>query len=196
LDIERGLTGEPLPQPWQSDTSLGDWFYNVKDVYKTAGEIADTLVDIVSKNGNLLLNLPQKPDGTIDDETHYTLKKLGVWLKNNGEGIFGSRPYSVYREGKTELASGAFMEEKVDWQSTDYRFTRKDNAIYAYMMRTGSEDHAVIYSLGRLYENEIKSVDVSGRPTVFEQKDGALLVRIPSGLDTGMPACIKIMVDK
>ena len=196
LDIERGLTMESLPQPWQSDTSLGDWFYSVKDVYKTADEIADTLVDIVSKNGNLLLNVPQKPDGTIDDETRYTLKKLGVWLKNNSEGIFGSRPYSIHREGKTELVSGSFKEGKAAWQSIDYRFTRKDNAVYAYMMRTGSEENAVIYSLGRLYENEIISVDVSGRPTVFEQKDGALLVRIPGGLDKGMPICIKAMVDK
>jgi len=64
------------------------------------------------------------------------------------------------------------------------------------MMRTGGDEKAVIYSLGRLYENEIKSVDVSDRPTVFEQKDGALLVRIPSGLDKGMPICIKAMVDK
>jgi alpha-L-fucosidase len=196
LDIERGLSAEPLPQPWQSDTSLGDWFYSVKNVYKTADEIADTLVDIVSKNGNLLLNVPQKSDGTIDDETRYTLKKLGSWLKNNGEGIFGSRPYSIYREGKTELASGSFKEGKAAWQSTDYRFTRKDNAIYAYMMRTGGDKKAVIYSLGRLCENEIKSVDVSGHPTVFEQKDAALLVRIPGGLDKGMPTCIKAIVDK
>ena len=191
LDIERGLSAEPLPQPWQDDTSLGDWFYNVKDVYKTADQVADTLVDIVSKNGNLLMNVTQKPDGTIDDETRYTLKKVGAWLKYNGEGIFGSRPNAKYREGKMELAGGPFKEEKAVWQSTDYRFTRKGDAVFAYMMRTGGAEKAVIQSLGRLYEKEIKSVEVSGCPAEFEQKDGVLLVRLPGGLDTGMPACIK-----
>jgi len=112
LDIERSLAAEPLSEPWQDDTSLGDWFYNVKDVYKTADEVIDTLVDIVSKNGNLMMNVTQKPDGTIDDETRYTLKKVGAWLKTNGEGIFGSRPNVRYREGKTELAGGPFKEEK------------------------------------------------------------------------------------
>jgi alpha-L-fucosidase len=191
LDIERGLSAEPLAQPWQDDTSLGDWFYNVKDIYKTADEVADTLVDIVSKNGNLLMNVPQKPDGTLDDETLYTLKKIGGWLKNNSDGIFGSRPNLKYKEGETVLEGGPFKEKKTVWQQTDYRFTKKSDAVYAYMMRAGTEDQAVIRGLGRLYEKEIKSVGVSGQPTEFEQKDGALLVRLPAGLDRTMPVCIK-----
>ena len=194
LDIERGLSAEPLPQPWQDDTSLGDWFYSVKEVYKTADQVADTLVDIVSKNGNLLMNVPQRPDGTLDEETLYTLKKIGAWLKLNGEGIFGSRPNAKYREGKTELAGGSFREKKAVWQSTDFRFTRKGNVVYAYMMRPESEESAVIHGLGRLSEKEVKSVEVSGRPAEFEQKDGALMVRLPAGLDKGMPACIKATV--
>lgn len=191
LDIERGLSAEPLPTPWQDDTSLGDWFYNVRDVYKTASEVADTLVDIVSKNGNLLMNVTQKPDGSIDDETRHTLKTLGAWMKRNGEGIFGSRPNGKCREGKTELSGGSFKEEKANWQPSDFRFTRKADAVYAYMMRTGGEARAAIVSLGRLYEGEIKSVEVSGIRAEFEQKDGALLIRLPSNLDKGMPVCIK-----
>ena len=194
LDIERGLSAEPLPQPWQDDTSLGDWFYSVKDVYKTADQIADILVDIVAKNGNLLMNVPQRPDGTLDEETLFTLKKIGAWLKLNGEGIFGSRPNTKYREGKTQLTGGPFQEKKAVWQSADYHFTRKGNAVYAYMMRPGDEEKAVIYNLGRLSEKDIKSVEVSGRSTEFEQKDGALLIRLPAGLDKGMPACIKATV--
>jgi alpha-L-fucosidase len=194
LDIERGLSDKPLLEPWQDDTSLGDWFYNVRDIYKTADEVADTLVDIVAKNGNLLLNVPQKPDGTLDEETLYTLKRIGAWLKDNSEGIYGSRPSAKYREGKTELEGGPFKEKKTVWQPTDYRFTRKSNAVYAFMMRPGSEDKAVIHSLGRLNEKEIKSVAVSGRPAEFEQKDGALLVRLPAGLDKSIPVCIKAVL--
>ena len=151
-------------------------------------------MDIVAKNGNLLLNVPQKPDGTLDEETLYTLKKIGAWLKANGEGIYGSRPNSRYREGKTELEGGPFKEKKTVWQPTDYRFTRKSNSVYAFKMRPGCEENAVIHSLGRLNEKEIKSVEVYGRPTEFEQKDGALLVRLPAGLDKGMPVCIKATV--
>jgi len=65
-------------------------------------------VDIVAKNGNLLLNVPQKPDGTLDEETLFTLKRIGAWLKDNGEGIYGSRPNAKYREGATELEGGPF----------------------------------------------------------------------------------------
>jgi alpha-L-fucosidase len=194
LDFERGLSAEPLELPWQDDTSLGDWFYNVKDIYKTADEVIDTLIDIVAKNGNLLLNIPQKPDGTLDEETIYTLKKIGAWLKINGDGIYGSRPNSKYKEGKTELEGGFFKEKKAVWQSTDYRFTRKGNAVYAFLMRPGNEEQAFVQTLGRLMEKEIKAVEVCGRPTEFEQKDGALLVRLPIGLDKDMPACIKATV--
>jgi alpha-L-fucosidase len=191
LDIERGLCADSSAKPWQDDTSLGDWFYNLKDVYKTADQVADTLVDVVAKNGCLLMNVTQRPDGTIDDEAVYTLKKLGSWLKANGEGIYGSRPYRVHREGKTELASGAFKEEKATWQPSDFRFTVKQGAVYAFMMRTGASEQAVIQALGRLCEKEVVSVQVSGRPAEFVQKDGALLVKLPGGLDTAMPACIK-----
>ncbi len=191
LDIERGLSADPLPEPWQDDTSLGDWFYNVRDVYKTASDVADTLVDIVSKNGNLLMNVAQKPDGTIDEETRYTLKQVGAWLKENGEGIYGTRPYIKHKEGKTELSGGAFKEDSADWQPTDFRFTQKQGAIYAFMMRTGKSDKAFIQTLGRNTQEEVKSVWVSGCPAEFEQKEGALLVKLPAGLNESMPVCIK-----
>ncbi|MBP7401901.1 MAG: alpha-L-fucosidase [Clostridia bacterium] len=195
LDIERGLSPDPLPEPWQDDTSLGDWFYNVRDVYKTAEEVADTLVDIVSKNGNLLMNVTQRPDGTIDDEARYTLKRLGKWLRENGDGIYGSRPNAFHREGKTELAGGPFQEGKATWLPTDFRFTRKPGAVHAYMMRPGSGEKAVIHHLGRLDGEIAGSVSVSGRPTDFEQRDGALVVRLPDGIDRSMPVCIRIGID-
>ncbi len=191
MDIERGLSAEPLPRPWQDDTSIGDWFYNVRDVYKTADDVADTLVDIVSKNGNLLLNVTQKPDGTIDDEARHTLNRLAGWMEANGEGIHGTRPYRQHKEGKTELAGGSFQEGKAAWLPSDYRFTRKGDAVYAFQMRPGQADRAVIETLGRLYEREVTKVTVSGRPAAFTQKDGALLAELPAGLDRAMPVCLK-----
>ena len=192
LDIERGLSADPLPEPWQDDTSLGDWYYNVRDVYKTASDVADTLVDIVSKNGNLLMNVTQKPDGTIDDETRFTLKRVGAWIKANGDGIYGTRPYITHKEGKTELAGGAFKEERAEWLPSDYRFTQKDDAVYAFMMRTGGQDKAVVQALGRNVEKEIVSVEVSGVSAEYIQKDGALIAELPNVLPNDMPVCIKI----
>jgi alpha-L-fucosidase len=191
LDIERGLADGPLPEPWQDDTSLGDWFYNVRDIYKTVHVVADTLVDVVAKNGSLLMNVTQRPDGTIDDETRYTLTRLGDWMAANSAGIYGSRPYRVYKEGKTELTGGAFREDTAAWHSTDFRFTQGANAVYAYQMRAQYTGRAVIHALGRLYEREIRSVEVSGRPAEFVQKEGALLVQLPQGTDPTLPACIK-----
>lgn len=191
LDIERGLSPEPLKKPWQDDTSIGDWFYNVRDIYKTADQIADTLVDIVSKNGNLLMNVTQKPDGTIDDEARYTLMRLGTWLRDNGNGIYGTRPYKTHKEGKTELAGGAFQEGRAEWLPSDFRFTQRGNAIFAFMMRTGGADGAAVQALGRNTEKQIASVEVSGRPAEFAQKDGALLVKLPPGIAADMPVCIK-----
>ena len=97
LDIERGQRDDIDELPWQTDTSVGDWFYNVRDVYKTPGQVLETLVDIVSKNGNLLLNIPQRPDGTLDDECRFLLRRMAAWMPANGEGIFGTRPWQVLR---------------------------------------------------------------------------------------------------
>ena len=192
LDIERGIAETALEYPWQDDTSMGDWFYNVKDVYKTAENVVDTLVDIVSKNGNLLMNVTQKPDGTIDEESRYALRKIGAWIKDNSEGIYYTRPYRVAIEGKTSLASGAFKEGAAEWTSEDFRFTKKDNTVYAFQMRTNIDKKAVIKNLGKLYEKEIAAVSVYGADVQFTQKDGALLVDMPKNLHEGMPVCIKI----
>ena len=194
LDIERGIHNEISADPWQDDTSMGDWFYNVKDVYKTAEDVIDTLVDIVSKNGNLLMNVTQKPDGTIDDETRYALEKIGQWLKLNGEGIYETRPYSKMGEGKSALEGGAFKEGKTAWQPTDFRFTKKDKTVYAFQMRSdGNNIKAEIKSLGRIYVDEIKAVSVLGNSKVdFIQKDGFLQVKMPENKYKTMPMCIKI----
>jgi len=195
LDVERGIRAEIEPKPWQNDTSVGDWFYNVKDVYKTPEEIIATLIDCVSNNGNLLLNVPQLPGGGIDEECGYILEQIEKWMAVNNEGVFYTRPYRVAGEGKTKLKAGTFMEGSAEWKPHDFRFSQKDNVIYAFRMANNGEG-AAISNFGRLYEKEIVRVDVLGYgERKFEQRDGALLVDMPTQVTMkSFPACIKVII--
>jgi alpha-L-fucosidase len=191
LDVERGVADAAAERPWQDDTSLGDWFYNVRDVYKSHRDIADTLVDVVSKNGNLLMNVTQRPDGTLDDETVHTLKLFGAWMKDNADGIYDTRPYVKTSEGRTRLSCGPFQEAAATWTDTDYRFTQNGKTVYAFRMRSG-KNQARIISLGRIYAGEASSVTVYNRPVGFSQQDGCLLVDMPENRHPDMPACIAV----
>lgn len=180
LDIERGQAAEIAELPWQTDTSVGDWFYNVKDVYKTAQHVLDMLVDIVSKNGNLLLNIPQRPDGTLDDECSYLLRQMATWMDGQREGIFASRPWRQAGEGPTNAASGAFQENAVAWTEEDFRFTCKDDTIYAYQMRWPEERQTVIHSLAATTAEPVKSVRLLGHgPVQFTQQTDGLHITLP-----------------
>lgn len=180
LDIERGQQETIADQPWQTDTSVGDWFYNVRDVYKTPGQVLETLVDIVSKNGNLLLNIPQRPDGTIDDECDYLLRQMAVWMQANGEGIFGSRPWTVAGEGGSAAVAGAFKEAAVEWSAEDFRFTRKGETVYAYQMRWPSNGVATIHTLASGASGQVAAVQLLGHGQVaFEQTEQALQITLP-----------------
>lgn len=180
LDIERGQLEDIAEYPWQTDTSVGDWFYNVRDVYKTTGQVLETLVDIVSKNGNMVLNIPQRPDGTIDEECEFLLKQMAAWMAVNGEGIFGSRPWNVAGEGLSSAAAGAFKESAVDWSPEDFRFTRKGETLYAYQMRWPSNGRAVIRSLASGQTRQVSRVRLLGFGDVaFEQTADGLQISLP-----------------
>ena len=98
-DIERGVADGIRPEPWQTDTSIGDWYYRTGQKYMTAGEVVRMLADIVSKNGNLLLNVVQTPEGDLEPDVLAILDGIGAWIAVNGEGIYGTRPWKVYGEG-------------------------------------------------------------------------------------------------
>ena len=188
LDIERGQREDIAELPWQTDTSVGDWFYNVRDVYKTPGQVLETLVDIVSKNGNLVLNIPQRPDGTLDDECNFLLRQMAVWMKANGEGLFGSRPWDVCGEGASAAESGAFKEAAVDWSPQDFRFTRKGDTVYAYQMRWPESQRALIHSFASGTSRPVRHVRLLGNgPVQFEQTPEGLLVSLPSVAPTDGP---------
>ena len=93
------------------------------------------------------MNVPQKPDGTIDDECTYTLEEMAKWIKVCKEGVFGTRPFRAAGEGYSKVHIEGFKEDAVDWTSSDFRFTTKGNTLYAFQMRWPEDNRAVIKSL-------------------------------------------------
>ncbi|MDI4647066.1 alpha-L-fucosidase [Cohnella hashimotonis] len=178
LDIERSQESDIKPEPWQTDTCVGGWFYDVRAVYKTPAHVIEILVDIISKNGNLLLNIPQKPDGTLDDECTYLLREMAAWRSINEEAVYGTRPFRVFGEGPSSVVIDHFKEDAVDWTPADFRFTRRGNMLYAFQMRWPADGIAMIRTLTEA--DRVKSVKLLGAGEVpFEQPDGALIVRLP-----------------
>ena len=194
LDIERSQSPDIKPEPWQTDTCLGHWFYDVRAVYKKPGHVIEILVDIISKNGNLLLNIPQKPDGTIDDECKYTLKEMAKWIKICGEGVYGTRPFRIAGEGQSKVIIEGFREDAVEWNSSDFRFTTKGKTLYAFQMRWPEDNRAVIKSLTPA--EKVKNVRLLGVGDVpFEQPYGTLVVKLPDKKPTEYVNCIAIEME-
>ena len=100
-DFERGRSNRVEKYPWQTDTCIGEWHYHRGIGYRSVKEVVTELVDIVSKNGNLLLNIPVRGDGTIDDQEMKFLEGMTQWMDVNGEGIFSTRPFTIYGEAKS-----------------------------------------------------------------------------------------------
>ncbi|MDD9267145.1 alpha-L-fucosidase [Paenibacillus sp. GCM10023248] len=194
LDIERSQEPEIKPEAWQTDTCVGEWFYNVKTVYKKPEHVIEILVDIVSKNGNLLLNIPQRPDGTIDDECKHILREMADWIRICGEGIYGTRPFRVSGEGLSQVVIDHFTENAVNWSRDDYRFTQKGNILYAFQMRWPEDHIAVIRTLTAA--DKVKSVRLLGMGEVpFEQPYGALIVSLPACRPSKFVNCLAIELE-
>jgi len=200
-DFERGLNGEIMPHVWQSETCIGGWHYD-RSLYDQPGEfggylhprdVIRWLIDTVSKNGVFVLNIPGKPDGTIDSKEIAVLDKITAWMSVNSEAIYETRPWKIFGEGPNRVASGAFHGNSVaSLGSEDVRFTRtKDNrVIYALLLGHPSQETTVealglssIHSPGRIGKVEILGVQ---SPATWRQTERGLSVKIPE-LISGIP---------
>ena len=180
LDIEKSQLPGIMPAPWHTDTCIGNWFYDVRDPYKHPDQIVEMLADIISKNGVMLLNVLQRPDGSIDEEADWILAKLGEWIAVCGEAVYGTRPWRVFGEGDTRVKIEGFREDKTDWNRNDFRFTQKDGTVYAFCMGARGGETLTLRSFA---DQEIHTVELLGTgPVPFRKELGVLLVSLPEKL--------------
>ena len=191
-DIERGTSNGIEPRPFQTDTCLGDWHYSRslydRNGYKSAKTVIRMLADIVSKNGNLLLSVPVRGDGTIDEKEEKIVKDIAAWMDVNKESIFGTRPWKVFGEGPASAGAPihdqGFNEGKGrPFSAQDFRFTTKGNVLYA--IELGWPTNGVsISSLGKsakLLDQPIKKIQLLGsnEKIQWQQAGDALLISQP-----------------
>jgi alpha-L-fucosidase len=204
-DIERGAANKIETNPWETDTCIGNWHYDRslydKNRYKTAKTVIQMLCDIVSKNGNLLLNIPVRGDGTIDDKEVTVLEGIAAWMDVNKECIFGTRPWKIFGEGPASagaaLSAQGFNEGKgKPFTADDFRFTTKGDALYA--IELGAPTNGVsIKSLGKsakLLDQPIKKIELLGSDEKMEwqQNDAALVISQPKNKTDSIANVFKI----
>jgi len=191
-DLERGVQGDINPFPWQTDTSIGDWYYRTGQRYKSGKEVVQMLIDIVSKNGNLLINVVQTPEGDLEPDVLKIVEDIASWMPFNGDGIYGTRPWKIYGEGpstvKENQKKGQFagLTDTRAYQATDIRFTIKGKNLYAFCMELPDGD-IMIKSLGKnstVNDKAIANVKLLGskQKLNWKQQDDALIITKPAGI--------------
>jgi alpha-L-fucosidase len=192
-DIERGQSNAIEPLPWQTDTCIGSWHYDRRIYdnkgYKSAQTVVHTLIDVVSKNGNLLLSVPVRGNGTIDEQERAIVEEIGRWMAVNGEGIYDTRPWSVFGEGPVmetaaPISAQGFNEGKnKPFTSADVRFTVKGDAVYAFVMGWPADGKVSIKAMRAGSSHLGKSISRveqvgRGEPLSFQQTGEALQVTL------------------
>ena len=197
-DVERGGKNDIEPYPWQTDTCLGNWFYGEQyareDRYKTPAKVIHTLCDVVSKNGNLMLSVPLRGDGMIDDKEERILERIAAWMDRNGEAIYASRPWRVYGEGPTGAdAHGDFSEggPASPYGARDVRYVGKGGNVHALVLGWPDDGVARMTLLGAANpagRGEVRRVTLAGdsTPLPFVRNGAALEVSLPEARRDGI----------
>ncbi|AWV98380.1 alpha-L-fucosidase [Arcticibacterium luteifluviistationis] len=188
FDMERSKSAKIRDFFWQTDTSIGknSWGYVSNWESKETNTLIDDLVDIVSKNGSMLLNVGPKSDGTIPYDQQKVLLEMGDWLKVNGEAIYGSRPFSIYGEGPTKIVEGHLSEgNNKDLGSEDIRYTMQGEQLYAFLMEWPKSNEILIKTLAKgnpNYTAKINTITMMGSDETikFKQTKAGLKVILPS----------------
>ncbi len=204
VEVERGKFSEPKPFYWQTDTAIAwnSWCHVSTLEYKNAREIVLNLIDIVSKNGNLLLNVGPKANGEIPKEDKEILNSIGQWMSVNGEGIYNSKPWRIHKEGGTTEKEGAFSEETPEYTKEDKRFTTANGYIYVHILNYTKGDEVLIKSLKNTQKHDdsfySKLVDVKvlgyDKEIQWIKHETGLKIT-PFDLDTDMPICVRVEME-
>lgn len=198
FDVERGALQDISPVPWQTCTAIGknSWGYTKTNKFKSVSHIVCDMIDIVSKNGMMLLNVGPKADGTITKEETAVLKGIGSWMKINGEGIYDTIPWKKFGEGKVNVKAGFFQDNKnKGYTEKDFRFTYKNGVIYAFQMKPAKGTAVKIEAFRRMNEDLlVKSVQLLGsdRELVFERNKKHMVIQLPHEVQNDLPLCFKI----
>ena len=200
-DIERGQFSDMQRIFWQNDTSVAknSWCYTDGNDYKTAQSIICDLVDVVSKNGALLLNVGPRADGTIPDEDAALLRAVGKWLSVNGDAIYDTHPWRVSGEGPTEVPEGMFSDtNRSEYTSEDIRYTMRGQYIYATVLKWPEDGIVRLKEMGhasKRFRSDIEETEILGygvSPKV-ERRD-ALEITAKLELIDDMPVVIRFKV--
>ena len=194
FDMERGAAADIQPDFWQTCTSVSrnSWGYITNHVYKDTGEIVDELVDIVSKNGTMLLNIGPRADGTIPEREQQMLREIGAWLKINGEAIYGTRPWMKFGEGPTQTAAGSFSDkEKPPFTAEDFRFTTKGKTLYAVALAWPDNGKLVVKSLGGKNPKRVELLGYKSK-LQWERTSDGLMVSLPQNAPSKYAVTLKI----
>jgi len=202
-DVERGAPDKLQPLPWQKCTCIGDWHYNrgryTNNYYVSAKEVILMLIDVVSKNGNMLLNIPVRGDGTIDDKEVIVLEGIAAWMDINKESIFSTRPWKIYGEGPTADSSNpikeqGFNEGKTKYSEKDIRYNQKGKVLYATLLGVPTRN-VCMKSLGNKKEKaQIKNIEVLGskEKLSWKQYSDSLVIQKPKTIPNAIAVVFKI----
>jgi alpha-L-fucosidase len=202
-DLERGRAKGILQDAWQTDTCIGDWHYDralyERHGYKTARMVVQMLVDIVSKNGNLLLSIPLRGSGSIDEDEHRFLIDMAAWMRVHGEAIYATRPFFVEGEGMPDVQKSSDFNESGGrpYTAEDIRFTTKGDTLYAFVLGSPQKDTLTIKTLTRgrsEFPRPVARVEFLGQEgaLTFVQDERGLTVRLPQRPPSDYPFCFRI----